>query len=54
MTTTPSQAELLSGGILRPGNTNCAGCGMSIGLQWLEQALEGEDRKSTRLNSSHS
>ncbi|MEW6250900.1 MAG: thiamine pyrophosphate-dependent enzyme [Planctomycetota bacterium] len=29
-------------GILRPGNTNCAGCGMSIGLQWLEQALEGE------------
>jgi pyruvate ferredoxin oxidoreductase beta subunit/2-oxoisovalerate ferredoxin oxidoreductase beta subunit len=42
MTTTPSQAELLSGGILRPGNTNCAGCGMSIGLQWLEQALEGE------------
>jgi len=29
-------------GILRPGNTNCAGCGMSIGLQWLEQALDGE------------
>jgi len=28
-------------GVLRPGNTNCAGCGMSIGLQWLEQALEG-------------
>ncbi len=28
-------------GILRPGNTNCAGCGMSIGLQWLEQALDG-------------
>ncbi len=25
--------------VLRPGNTNCAGCGMSIGLQWLEQAL---------------
>lgn len=41
-TTSPSQAELLSEGILRPGNTNCAGCGMSIGLQWLEQALEGE------------
>jgi len=41
-TTTPSQAELLGEGILRPGNTNCAGCGMSIGLQWLEQALEGE------------
>lgn len=32
----------LAGGILRPGNTNCAGCGMSIGLQWLEQALEHE------------
>jgi pyruvate ferredoxin oxidoreductase beta subunit/2-oxoisovalerate ferredoxin oxidoreductase beta subunit len=28
--------------ILRPGNANCAGCGMSIGLQWLEQALDGE------------
>ncbi len=28
-------------GVLRPGNTNCAGCGMSMGLQWLEQALEG-------------
>lgn len=25
--------------ILRPGNTNCAGCGMSVGLQLLEQAL---------------
>ena len=29
-------------GILRPGNTNCAGCGMSIGLQWLDQGLDGE------------
>ncbi len=25
--------------LLRPGNTNCAGCGMSIGLQWLDEAL---------------
>ncbi len=25
--------------VLRPGNTNCAGCGMSIGLQWLDEAL---------------
>jgi pyruvate ferredoxin oxidoreductase beta subunit/2-oxoisovalerate ferredoxin oxidoreductase beta subunit len=33
--------ELRSVGILRPGNTNCAGCGMSIGHQWVEQALEG-------------
>jgi pyruvate/2-oxoacid:ferredoxin oxidoreductase beta subunit len=31
-----------SDGILRPGNTNCAGCGMSLGLQWLEQGLQGE------------
>jgi len=27
--------------ILRPGNTNCAGCGMSLGLQWLGEALAG-------------
>lgn len=25
--------------LLRPGNTNCAGCGMSIGLEWLDEAL---------------
>ena len=25
--------------LLRPGNTNCAGCGMSVGLQWLDDAL---------------
>jgi pyruvate/2-oxoacid:ferredoxin oxidoreductase beta subunit len=28
--------------LLRPGNTNCAGCGMSLGLQWLDQGLAGE------------
>jgi pyruvate/2-oxoacid:ferredoxin oxidoreductase beta subunit len=28
--------------VLRPGNTNCAGCGMSIGYQLLDQALERE------------
>ncbi len=28
--------------LLRPGNTNCAGCGMSLGLQWLNQALGSE------------
>ncbi len=28
--------------VLRPGNTNCAGCGMSIGFQLLDQALERE------------
>jgi len=25
--------------LLRPGNTNCAGCGMSLGLRWLGEAL---------------
>jgi pyruvate/2-oxoacid:ferredoxin oxidoreductase beta subunit len=25
----------------RPGNNACAGCGMSLGLQWLDQALRG-------------
>ena len=25
--------------LLRAGNTNCAGCGMSVGLQWLDEAL---------------
>ncbi len=28
--------------LLRPGNTNCAGCGMSVGLQLLHQGLAGE------------
>lgn len=40
-TPTPSTMECRAEGILRPGNTNCAGCGMSIGLQWMEQALDG-------------
>ena len=25
--------------LLRAGNTNCAGCGMSVGLQWLDDVL---------------
>ena len=25
--------------LLRPGHTNCAGCGMSIGLQWLDEVF---------------
>lgn len=37
-----STEESRRDGILRPGNTNCAGCGMSIGQQWFEQAFEGE------------
>ena len=39
MTTTT--LELPRDPLLRPGNTNCAGCGMSIGLQWLDEALGG-------------
>lgn len=42
MTTSAVTTQDVCEGILRPGNTNCAGCGMSIGLRWLEQALEGE------------
>lgn len=34
--------EALCDHILRPGNTNCAGCGMSLGLQLLEQGLDGK------------
>jgi len=30
------------GCILRPGNTNCGGCGMSVGLQLLDRALDGD------------
>lgn len=32
----------LMAALLRPGNTNCAGCGMSLGLRLLEQALGRE------------
>ena len=28
--------------LLRPGNTNCAGCGMSLGLRWLQEGLDGD------------
>lgn len=28
--------------LLRAGNTNCAGCGMSLGLQMVAQALDGQ------------
>ena len=38
--TTPSKPYKTH--LLRPGNTNCAGCGMSIGLQWLDEALGDE------------
>lgn len=26
--------------LLRPGNTNCGGCGMSVTLQWLDEVLQ--------------
>ena len=32
-------SALLDEPLLRPGNTNCAGCGMSIGLQWLDEVF---------------
>ena len=28
--------------LLRPGNTNCAGCGIRVGLRMLGRALAGE------------
>ena len=37
MTTMPVTAQ--ADPLLRPGNTNCAGCGMSIGLQWVGEAF---------------
>jgi pyruvate/2-oxoacid:ferredoxin oxidoreductase beta subunit len=36
------QEQMPGDHLLRPGNTNCAGCGMSLGLHMIEQALEGE------------
>jgi pyruvate ferredoxin oxidoreductase beta subunit/2-oxoisovalerate ferredoxin oxidoreductase beta subunit len=42
MTTIPQQHAGQCDEILRPGNTNCAGCGMSIGFQLLHQALGDE------------
>ena len=27
--------------LLRPGNTNCAGCGMSLSQKWLEEGMDG-------------
>jgi pyruvate ferredoxin oxidoreductase beta subunit/2-oxoisovalerate ferredoxin oxidoreductase beta subunit len=40
--TIESPETLYCDNVLRPGNTNCAGCGMSIGLRWLDEALDGE------------
>jgi pyruvate/2-oxoacid:ferredoxin oxidoreductase beta subunit len=41
-TTAPDNKTQYCDHLLRPGNTNCAGCGMSLGLQWLDQGLAGE------------
>ena len=32
-------SAVMEGPLLRPGHTNCAGCGMSIGLQWLDEVM---------------
>ena len=42
MSTVASDDRAQCDALLRPGNTNCAGCGMSLGLRWLEEALDGE------------
>ncbi len=41
-TASPPQGDVRCEAVLRPGNTNCAGCGMSIGYQFLDQALDRE------------
>ncbi len=40
--TVESPETLYCDNLLRPGNTNCAGCGMSIGLRWLDEAFDGQ------------
>lgn len=40
--TVESPEALYCDNVLRPGNTNCAGCGMSIGLRWLDEAFDGQ------------
>lgn len=39
--TTQESPQTGTGPLLRPGNTNCGGCGMSIALNVLGRALEG-------------
>ncbi len=36
----PSESLAPPNLVLRPGNTNCPGCGMSNALRWLERALQ--------------
>jgi len=43
MSTATVPLEEYCGHLLRPGNTNCAGCGMSLALQLIEQALGSDD-----------
>lgn len=43
MTTATTVPEEYCSRLLRAGNTNCAGCGMSLGLQLIEQAVGGDD-----------
>jgi pyruvate ferredoxin oxidoreductase beta subunit/2-oxoisovalerate ferredoxin oxidoreductase beta subunit len=39
----PAEEYLQSDCLLRPGSTNCGGCGMSMGLTMLGRALSGEE-----------
>ena len=41
--TTATVPEEYCGHLLRAGNTNCAGCGMSLALQLIEQAVGRDD-----------
>lgn len=42
MSTTLLHEQCTRDAVMRPGNTNCAGCGMSLGYQLFDQALHGE------------
>lgn len=39
----PAENDVQADCLLRPGSTNCGGCGMSTGLTMLGRALAGED-----------
>jgi pyruvate ferredoxin oxidoreductase beta subunit/2-oxoisovalerate ferredoxin oxidoreductase beta subunit len=39
----PAHAAVSDDCLLRPGNTNCGGCGMSVGLTMLGRAMAGQE-----------
>jgi pyruvate ferredoxin oxidoreductase beta subunit/2-oxoisovalerate ferredoxin oxidoreductase beta subunit len=45
MTTAEAKRPATADGLLRPGNTNCGGCGMSLGLSLFGQALAAEGQQ---------